>query len=168
VTATIVQFVPSTSAAFTFSPSITGPTGVKTQYNAAVKYNLFGQRFYLAMTDLSNNPVCNVPVVGTGPTLPASFDWDQQAGQADVTTLTDHSVPIGSVAAARVSGTGASFDGEVQLLSTGPAAFTYGLLVDPVISTPVSGAVNFDLNLLQGLGIGWLTYNESTLQFLFE
>jgi hypothetical protein len=140
------------------------------QYNASIFYNIFGQRYYLSLTDTSGNPITYVPLVGTGPSLQASFTWDPQAGIATATTAVNHNVPLGSLAAVRISGTDDTFDGDVLALSTGATTLTYALLSAPVNPLPESGFVNQDENLLAGLttssgaAVGWLVYHAQQQQ----
>jgi hypothetical protein len=162
---TLIDFTPTTNSVFPFSPTITNAAGVGVQYNALVPYNMFGQRYYLNLTDLSGNQVAYVPVVGTGPQLTASFTWDEQTGIALATTLGNHNMPLAGLANARVANTGSSFDGDFQVLSTGPTSLTYGLLTDPAVPLPASGQLNFDINLLAGLGIGLILFHADTMQF---
>lgn len=155
---TLVDFVPSTIAAFQFQAQLNG-----TPYNVTVTWNLFGQRFYINVNDLSGNLILCRALTSSGPSLLASLTWLN--GTATATTP-PHNVPVGSVAAVTISQTNSGFDGSFPTLSTGATTLTYSLLADPGVE-PVAGVVNFSLNLVDGYGIGTLLYHDDTMQFEF-
>jgi hypothetical protein len=157
---TFVAFTPTSIAPFTFQPTING-----VQYNVSVPYNEFGQRYYVNVTDLSGNPIIFTALVSGGPSLLASLSW--ASGVATATTTINHNVPLGWPVNMRLSQSNSGFDGTYQALSTSPVTLTYPLPVNPNKSMPVTGTVNFDINLLSGLGIGSLWYQDSTGQFEF-
>jgi hypothetical protein len=161
VTSAFVPFTPSTVAAFTFQPTIAGA-----QYNATVTQNVFGQDFYLNLTDANGNPIIACEVNGGGPQLQASLMWS--ASIATVTTTLPHNVPVGAVAKLRVSNTGTAFDGNWQMLATGANTLTYALS-NPNEAAPISGTVDQPLNLIGSvIPGGWLYYHEDTTQFEFS
>lgn len=153
---TLVAFTPSTTAAFTFQPTLNG-----TQYNATITYNIFGQRYYLNLTDLAGNLVLCTALVSSGPRLQATFTWTN--GVATVSTMANHNVPVGAVANVRISQTDTLFDGGYRALATGPTTLTYALVTNPNEAEPVLGIASFPLNLTPGLG--WLVFYEDTQQF---
>ncbi len=59
---TLIAFVPNNQLAPPFSTVFTldGAT-----YNAAVTWNVYGQRWYLTLTDQSGNVTCNGALVGS-------------------------------------------------------------------------------------------------------
>lgn len=157
---TFVNFLPSTVAAFQFQPTIGG-----SPYNATVTWNLFGECYYLNLYDLSGNLLLCRPVTSSGPQLTAAFAWTT-SGTAIATTVANHNVPVGTVVAIRASTGGTGFDGEYQALSTSPTTLAYSLPTNP--NVVAAGSVNFNLNLVATLGIGWLLYREATMQFEFQ
>lgn len=157
---TFVDFVPSTASAFQFQPTLAG-----NPYNVTVTWNIFGQRYYINLYDLSGNLLLCRAMCSSGPTLQASFGWVD--GYAVATTTIPHSVPIGGVAKVVVSRTSTTFDGTVQALSTGANTLAYLMSIAPAVALPVSGAVNFALNLVEGLGLGFMLYHFDTQQFEF-
>jgi hypothetical protein len=165
---TFVTFQPSTTAAFSFPLTLTG-----TPYVATITWNVFGERYYLNLADLSGNPVLCRALVSSGPRYQASFNWAN--GTATATIVGAHNVPVGNVVDVRTSQTGTPFDGEYRALSTGPNTLTYPIQVNPQVPTPQNGTLSFDLNLvaevLDPSGnpiVGWLLYHCDTQQFEFE
>ena len=55
---TYVNFTPSASAAFQFQATLDGQI-----YNVVVTWNLFGQRYYINVYDLSNNRIVSQPML---------------------------------------------------------------------------------------------------------
>lgn len=158
---TFVDFTPSTQAAFTFQATLANQ-----DYTIVVTWNLAGQRYYLNVYDLSQNLICSEPLIPTGPQIAAQFTW--ALGIANATTLTPHNVPIGQVAAVYISQTDTAFDGQVQVLSTGPNTLTYAMKTNPNESNPISGQVNFTLNLVQSYIPGaYFLYQYDSQQFEF-
>lgn len=160
---TFVTFAPSTTSAFTFQPVLAG-----VQYNATVTWNIFGQRYYLNLYDLAGNLVLATAIVASGPVISSTFQWAATGGGlATITTEAPHNVPIGQLASVRVALTDSAFDGDWQVLSTGPTTLTYAL-GNPSSNQPLTGQISFDLNIAAPLGAGRLLYHYSTQQFEFE
>jgi len=57
---TTYTFTPNISNLYTFQPTLDGIV-----YSASVPWNIFGQRFYLLITDGSGNLVLNVPLTSS-------------------------------------------------------------------------------------------------------
>lgn len=147
---TLVPFTPSSTATFTFSPILAG-----TQYNASVVWNVYGQRWYLNLTDLSGNPVLFQAVTSSGPALVATFTWTAAGGGVvTATTQLPHNIPIGSVAQMAAYGTGKAFDGDWLMTSVGSNILTYALPANPQANIPLNGAVQSELNMVAGIEIG--------------
>jgi hypothetical protein len=160
---TTVQFAPSTSGPFTFQPVIGG-----VQYNATVTWNVFAQRYYLNLFDTSGNRVLTTAIVATGPQIAATLTWnDLGGGIAQALTASPHNVPVGRLVNLYISQTDSSYDGAWQALATGPNTITFALS-NPNESQPLGGQVNFNVNLVQSLGSGWLVYRYETQVFEFE
>jgi hypothetical protein len=165
---TVLAFQPSTTSPFTFQFTLNG-----VPYIATITWNIFGERYYLNLTDLAGVLVLSRALVSSGPRFGASVTWAN--GSAIVTTAANHNVPIGWAANMRVSQTGTSFDGNYQALSTGRQTLIYPLQIRPQAPLPQSGVVSFDVNLVDGvtdskgnfLG-SFLLYHCDTQQFEFE
>jgi hypothetical protein len=127
-----------------------------------VLWNIQGQRYYVQIADLSGNVLLFRPMSASGPVLQAQFSW--ALGIATAVTALPHNVPIGSVANAYLSQTGTGFDGQYQLLAVATNTLTYALATNPNAPGPVTGSVNFALNLTQGYGLGYLLYHLETQQ----
>jgi hypothetical protein len=157
---TFVTFTPSALAPFSFQPTINN-----VQYIVTVPYNEFGERYYINVTDLAGNLIIFRSLDSGGPTLLGSLTW--ASGIAIVTTTTNHNIPIAWPVRIRVSQSNSGFDGKYLALSTGLNSLTYPLMTNPNEAVPITGNVDFDLNLLGGLNIGSLWYHASTGQFEF-
>jgi len=68
---TYFQYQENNSSNFQFQPTLDGQV-----YNAVVTYNIFGKRNYLTITDLRNNLIFSLPVIGS----PDGFDISISAG----------------------------------------------------------------------------------------
>jgi hypothetical protein len=158
---TTVPFVPSTTTAFSFQPTLNGIT-----YNVVVTWNVFGQRYYINVYDLGGDLILCRAMVSSGPTLQASLSWNSSTLQAVATTALAHNVPIGSVANLTVSGTNTDFDGAWQAQATGPFTLSYAL-ANPGQSAPVAGQVSFLWDLVSGPGIGPLYFNYAAQTFQY-
>lgn len=154
---TFIGFTPSTTAAFSFQATLGG-----TQYSVSITWNIFGERYYINITDFSGNPILTRAMTASGPVLQAQFSW--ALGIATAATMAPHNVPIGSVVNAYISQTGSDFDGQFQLLATNAYTLTYQLATNPEEALSIAGNVNFSLNLLYGYGIGYMLYHYETQQ----
>lgn len=160
---TTVPFTPSTTSIFGFQPVIGD-----IQYNATVTWNLYAQRYYLNLFDTGGNLILCTAIVGSGPRLGATLTWaNVGGGVATATTASPHNIPIGQVANVRISQTNTVFDGNWQVLSTGPTKVTYAL-PNPNENQPLAGQLSFPVNLVQVLGIGWLLYWYDDQMFEYE
>ena len=158
ITPTFVDFLPSTTTAFVFQPTLNG-----TPYIATITWNVFGQRYYITITDLSGNLIVCRALSESGPGLQASLTW--ASGIAVATCTMNHNVPINTVIIARVSQSNSGFDGTWYMLSVTPTALIWQLATNPNEPVPLSGTVSFDLNLVGGYDIGRLVFHSDTQQF---
>jgi hypothetical protein len=156
----IVPWVPSQQTLFSFEATINGA-----QYLVSTPWNVFGQRYFLKIVDSSGNLILYRSLVATGPQIQGSFSWADNL--ATVQCASGHGVPLCGLVNVYISQTDSAFDGFVQALSTGPTTLTYALTTDPQESEPVSGAVNFTINLLAGLNLGWMILDFPKQQFEF-
>lgn len=157
--ATFINFTPSTVSAFTFQASIGG-----TQYQVTVTWNVFGQRYYVNVYSLGGVLIVCRALISCGPQLLASFVWSDNFATA--TTQVAHNVPLGNSVDIVVSQTSSPFDGTYPAFATSSTTLAYPLMPDPEEATPISGAVNFNLNLVEGvLSTGYLLFRDATQQF---
>lgn len=159
---TFVQFTPSSQA----PPQFQAQLGSQ-PYIVTMLWNIAGQRYYVRVTDLSNNVVVMRPLTGSGPVFQATFTWDDDTGIAVLNA--PHNVPIGQLAKVWISQTGTEFDAGWLALSTGPQTLTIDELTPLDTSSTISGAVTVQpLNLVEGyIDDAYLIYHEETQNFEF-
>jgi hypothetical protein len=158
---TLVDFVPSTTVPFAFFAALAN--GV--QYTVAIRWNPFGERWYITVSDLSNNVIVHRAIAQSGPRFQAVLTWVNGVGTAALSSV--HNVRVGGLANARISQTRTGFDGLYQALAVDPQTMTFPLAVNPNVSGPVTGKLDFPLDLLAGYGIGSLYFRSDTQQFEF-
>jgi hypothetical protein len=158
---TLIDFAPSSTAVFRFLAQLADGN----QYNISCPWNAFGERWYITVSDLSGTVIIHRAIAQSGPAFRAALTWED--GVATVTLTSAHNVPVASLANMRISQTNGAFDGLYQALSTGPQTLTFQLPVNPNVSGPVTGKLDFPLDLLAGYGIGSLYYHADTAQFEF-
>jgi hypothetical protein len=159
MTATFVNFTPNTTAPFSFQCTLNG-----SQYTVTVTWNIYGQRYYITVSDLSGNVVLYRPLISCGPQFQSQLSWSE--GDAEVVTSSPHNVPLGWVCAIYVSQTDTGFDGLYEALSTGPSTLIYPLATDPATATPLTGQVDFNLNMVQDVvDDSYLLFRYQTQQF---
>lgn len=157
---TLVDFQPSSAGPFQFQATLGGAI-----YNVIVTWNVFGQRFYINVYDVSGTLILCRAVSSSGARLFANLSWANGIATAALTQ--PHQVPVGAVAQITVSQTGLQYDGQFQALATDEQTLTYPLAVDPG-EDGAEGQVSFDLNLLDGYGIGTLLFHDDSQQFEYS
>ena len=97
---TFTNFVPNSVAPFSWKPTLDGNV-----YNATVTWNLFAQRWYLTIADLSNNPVLTIALTGSpiGVAI-KSLTWDDLNLVVDVVTAAPHGYAVGQTVKLTLSG----------------------------------------------------------------
>lgn len=158
---TLVDFVPSTTLPFAFLAALANGA----QYNIAVRWNAFGERWYLTVSDLSNTVIAHRAIAQSGPKFQGVFTWVEGVGAAALSGA--HNVRVGELANARISQTNTEFDGLYRALAVDAQTMTFPLATNPNVSGPVTGKLDFPLDLLAGYGIGSLYFHASTAQFEF-
>ena len=148
---TIVAFTPSSIQAFSFQATLGG-----SQYTVTILWNVFGQRYYIKVEDLSGNLIIFRALTSSGPTIISQLSWVN--GVATVTSSLPHNVPVGWAVNINVGQSNSGFDGNFQGLSTGANTITYNLSSNPNESASITGNLNFLVNLIQG-------YIDDTLVF---
>lgn len=159
---TLVYFQPSSSGGappFQFQATLNGDI-----YNVIVTWNIFGQRFYINLYDVSGTLVLARALSPSGPQFLGNLSWANGIVTAALTQ--PHLVPIGSVAQVTISQTSGEYDGQFQALATDEMTLTYPLAVNP--GDVSEGQLSFDLNLLDGYGIGTLLFHDDSQQFEYS
>lgn len=138
------QFLPNIQAPYTFQPVLD-----RRQYSASVTWNLYGQRWYLNLTQLNGTPVFTLPLIGS----PDGVAIDSVSWSFDkVTAVTSrpHGYTIGQTVLLTLSGfLPAAYNGTVLVLIVDPVTFTYSLPGDPGDATQL-GAEIYNNNLAGG------------------
>jgi hypothetical protein len=135
---TVVPFVPSTTAAFSFGLTLDGDP-----YNAVVTWSLFGQRFYLNLTASDGTQILTTALIGSpSPLQLIALAWsDDGLVTAQTGTIVKVNVPgtgPGQITAG-TAGTGMIPDSDVELEIT--AGVAHGLRIGSVVSLVVSGVL---------------------------
>jgi hypothetical protein len=158
---TITNFVPNNVAPFTWQPTLDGAV-----YTATVTWNLFGQRWYLNVFDLTGNPILTIALAGSpiGQSI-ASLTWDDLELVVDVVTETPHGYQIGQTVELTLSGNVPdTYNGVFECLITGDSEFTFPQASDPGVNTAL-GAVAYNINLVAGYFESTLVYREANQTF---
>ena len=159
---TYTDFVPNNVAPFSWQPTLDGNV-----YTAAIVWNLFGQRWYLFLTDLSGNPILNIALAGS-PIAQAisALNWDDLGLVVVVTTAEPHGYKVGSTVELTLSGNSPDdFNGVFKCLITGDDTFTFPQASDPGVATAF-GSVAYNINLVAGyFETSTLVYRQANAQF---
>ena len=132
---TVVPFVPSTSAAFSFQATLDG-----NPYNAVVTWSLFGQRYYLNLTASDGTPILTTALIGSpSPLQLIALSWANGLAIAQTGTVVTVNVPGSgpTLITAGTAGTGAIIDTDVELEIT--AGLAHGLRIGSVVPLVISG-----------------------------
>lgn len=158
---TYYDFTPTSQAPYQFQPILNGVS-----YFAIVKWNLFGQRWYVYLYDNSGARVFTKALIGS-PTgiLIQSMAWDL-SGTVTIQTITPHGYDIGSTINLTVSGaTPVAYNGQMTALITSPNELTFKMSVNPG-QAQIMGAVSYDIDLLWGYGFSsTMVFRQSAQQF---
>lgn len=158
---TLVAFTPSPTTVFTFLAQLSDGN----QYNVAVPWNAFGERWYVTVSDLSNTVIAHRPISQSGPAFQTMLSWRNGLATAALTMA--HNVPVGSLANGRIFNTDTGYDGQYSMLAIDPQTFTFALPLNPSEPTSITGKLDFPLDLLAGSGVGPLYYHPSSATFEF-
>jgi hypothetical protein len=162
---TITPFSPSSTAnpPFQFQPTLDDA-----QYIVTTTFNIFGNRWYINVTDLSGNLLLTRPMIGSPPKTQASLTWANWMATASLDA--PHNIPVGAVANVEVSDTGLAYDGTWRAWAVDALTLAFTLQADPG-QYGVTGNVNQDVNLLANTPSSYdgagnpLTFFASTLVF---
>lgn len=159
---TTYQFVPSTSSAFNFQPTLDG-----LQYNVIVAWNIFGQRYYVNCYTLVGGLVFSLPLIGSlnGINL-QSLSWNYERQTVTATTILPHNFLLGQlVNVSVVNCSPTAYNGSFQAVVTGPNTFKYPLAIDPGPAITL-GSVEYNINLAAGyFSTSTLVYREANQTF---
>lgn len=146
-------FVPNVQAPFTFQPTLD-----QVQYLASVVWNLFGQRWYLQLTQQDGVPVFTKPLVGSPDGVPIeSVSW--AFGTVTAITERPHNYTVGQIVEVTISGClPDAYNGVVLAFIVDGHTFTYELAADPGDATQLGSEI-YNINF----GAGYFT--DSTLVF---
>jgi hypothetical protein len=164
---TITVFSPSATAnpPFQFQPTLDGA-----QYVVTTTFNIFGNRWYINVSDLSGNLILARPMVGSPTKIQASITWADWLAVASLDAA--HNIPIGAVANIEVSDTGLTYDGTWSAWAVDAMTLAFTLQTDPG-QYGITGNVSQDVNLIANTPSSYdsngnpLTFFSSSLVFRF-
>jgi hypothetical protein len=141
---TFYPFTPSQTQAFTFQPALDG-----TQYLVTVQWNLFGQRYYIFVTQLNGTPVVTMPIIESPAALPlASISWSN--GKVTAVTQRPHGYQIGLTVAINIVGCApVAYNGSVFAFVLDAVTLVYPLTANPAGAT-IIGAADWTINMMNG------------------
>lgn len=157
---TVVPFQPTPFAPVSFMVTLDGQ-----QYTVTVTWNLFGQRWYFNVSDLSGDVVLSEGLVGSpSPVQIASLAWAN--GLVTATTVTPHGFLDRSTTDLTVAGCAPSaYSGAVQAYIQDKKKIFWPVAENPGPATQL-GTVSFDIDLVeQYFQISTVVFRESTQQF---
>lgn len=154
---TYVDFQTSQTTQFQFQATLDD-----NQYIVSTPYNLFGERYYVQVSDLSANLIVYRGIVSSTAKTQAALSWAD--GTATAVLSAPHNLSIGSVAAWTVSDTGIGYDGVYKALAVDSETLTYALATNP--GSTATGSASLDVNLVGGyFTTSTLVYRDNTGQF---
>ena len=161
---TYVNFVPSTTGPFQFQATLDGA-----QYNVSITQNVYGQRYYVNVYDLSGSLIVSRGMNSSTAKYGGTFTWTD--GTVSVALTSPHWIAVGAVANLTASDTDTGFDGQYQMLATGPSSLSYPLSANPggSVSGNIAQNINFIAGYLNASGTAYfsstLVYRDNTRQF---
>lgn len=119
------------------------------QYNLTMTWNLYGQRYYVNCSDLQNNLIFSLPLIGSPDGLTIqSLTWE--AGVVTVETdLPPGYRPGTTVRLTVANAVPEAYNGVYDMLVTDSTKLTYELAENPGTATG-PGILNTDINLAGG------------------
>lgn len=156
---------------YTFSPQPTGvpfqfqPTLDGLTYGAAVQWNQFGKRWYLALSTIDGQPIFNQALVASQPAIAIqSITWDN--GWATVRCVFPHTFKIGDTNILTVRDCLPNgYNGTYLMQAFDLNTLIYALPIPPGDATAL-GRVTYDINLAGGyFRQSMLVYRQGTQQF---
>ncbi len=156
---TFIDFVPSAISAPEYQITLDDAI-----YRMTVTWNLFGQRYYINIFDLSNNLILSVPLIGSPIGNPVQgVSWLR--GQVTLTTSRRLDFQIGQIVRLTISGmTPAAYNGTFECFVTGSNSIVYSVADDPGEAT-VLGDVENNIDLVGEMFTSTLIYRAQNRQF---
>ena len=156
--------MPTQFFAFTPQPSLTGvpyefqPTLDGLAYAASVKYNKFGQRWYIALTTTAGVPIFNQALIGSPPAVSIqSLSWAN--GAVTMKCVLPHSFKVGDTNIITVRNClPDAYNGTFLAYALDGFTLVYPLASPPGNATAF-GLTSYDINLAGGY------FNQSTMVF---
>jgi hypothetical protein len=156
---TIFSFVPGKFSTFTFQPILDG-----IQYNAEIRWNLQGQRWYIMLTDNLGNNIFTLPLIGSMNHSPINnITWED--GAVTVEMVNPHYYGIGQVAnLTYTENIPDAYNGQFITSVIDQLTLQYFLQDDPGSIITV-GFASYDINLAGGYFNSTLVYREDNNWF---
>lgn len=156
---TTTAFTPTPLAPFQWQPTLDG-----SQYNATVTWNIYGQRWYLNLTQPNGTLVVAEALVDTAPAVPLlTIAWVN--GTVTATTSGGHGYLVGATAWLTIAGCAPSaYNGLILCYVTSPITFTFPLALNPGPVTTI-GAVSVPISMTGGYFGSVLTFDYSSQSF---
>ena len=157
---TIFQFQPTPQAPYQFMPTLDGQ-----QYNVIVTWNLFGQRWYITIYDLSGNVVLSEPLGASPSALNiAMLSWAN--GWITATTEVPHGYLMDQTVNLTVTGClPDSYNDGVQAIVVDDITLEWPMVSDPGTATQF-GFVSWAIDLVEGLfQTSTMVFRDGTQQF---
>lgn len=156
----VFPFVPNVQAPFTFQPTMDGQG-----YAVSVTWNVFGQRWYVNMNQLTGPLVFSLPLIGSPDgTSIESISW--AFGVVTVVAADPHRYTIGQTIPITIYGASpAGYNGTFDALIVDEVTFTFQLATDPGAATAFGQQI-YDIDIAGGyFETSKLVYRESSKTF---
>ena len=144
---------------FAFQPVLDGST-----YKANVTWNIFGQRWYLTLSDQSGNVIVHTAIVESPPFFSiTSLSWDGERQLVTIETVAPHNLPLGAVIDLTLREASPDvFNGKWEMTVASPTSLTFEMATDP--GQPVLlGNFGRDIDLTAGyFSTSVLVYRNET------
>lgn len=157
---TFVPFQPQPDAPFQFQLTLDGQL-----YTATVPWLLFGQRWYMSLTDQGGNLIFYKALISSQSLqLLSSISWDA-TGTATALADSPLQYPVGAMADLTVyNAQPAGYNGAYRCTIINQTTFTYPLSANPGMAT-VPGAFAKDVSMTAGYFDSTLVYRPTTGNF---
>lgn len=157
---TFFDFVPSTVAPPQFQPTLDGQ-----QYTCVVRWNIFGQRYYVACFSLGGQLIFNRPLIGSAVGVNIeSLSWSL-GGSVSLVTTVPHGLKPGKTADLTVSGcVPEAYNGVWRCYAEDPQTLTFQLSTNPGNTTSL-GNVGYEVSICANYFASRLVYRTANMQF---
>ena len=157
---TYFPFTPSGVTAPSFSPTLDGQV-----CQCTIKWNLFGQRYYVQCANQDDDLVFNVALIESPPALQlSSLSWDAASLTAMVTTTAPHGFSLGDTINLTLAGaTPSGYDGNYDMWATGDDDLMFSLSSNPGQAS-VFGSVSRLVSMSAGYFDSTLVYRSGQFE----